>query len=68
MKKIGEGIKSAALTGLFTILPILLLYLLLAEIFQLLVALATPLADIIFPPDALKISRRRCCWPSSFFS
>ena len=54
MKKIGEGMKSAALTGLFTLLPILLLYLLLAEIFQLLVALATPLADIIFPPDALE--------------
>ena len=54
MKKIGEGIKSVALTGLFILLPILLLYLLLAEIFQLLVALATPLADIIFPPDALE--------------
>ena len=54
MKKIGEGIKSAALTGLFILLPVLLLYLLLAEIFQLLVALATPLADIIFPPDALE--------------
>jgi len=54
MKKIREGIQSAALTGLFTLLPILLLYLLLAEIFQLLVALATPLADLVFPPDVLE--------------
>jgi uncharacterized membrane protein len=54
MKKIREGMKSATLKGLFTLLPILLLYLLLAEIFQLLVALATPLADLIFPPDLLE--------------
>jgi uncharacterized membrane protein len=54
MKKIKAGIKSAALTGLFTLLPILLLYLLLAEIFQLLVAMATPLADLIFPADMLE--------------
>jgi uncharacterized membrane protein len=54
MKKIVEGIGSSALKGLFTLLPILLLYLLLAEIFQLLVALATPIADALFPPDVLE--------------
>jgi uncharacterized membrane protein len=54
MKRMKQGMKSTMLTGLFTLLPILLLFLLLAEIFQLLVALATPLADIIFPPDMLE--------------
>ena len=54
MKNAGKDLKSTVLTGLFTILPILLLFLLLAEIFQLLVALATPLADLIFPPDMLE--------------
>lgn len=39
--------------GLFILLPLLILSLLLAEIFQLLVALATPLADLIFPPGEL---------------
>ena len=38
----------------FILLPLLILFLLLAEIFQLLVVLATPLADLIFPPDALE--------------
>jgi len=53
MKK-KRPILSIAMQGLFILLPILILFLLLAEIFQLLVALATPLADIIFPPDALE--------------
>lgn len=54
MKKIKEGIKSTLLAGFLTLFPLLLLYLLLAEIFGLLVALATPLADAIFPPDMLE--------------
>ena len=54
MKNVRENLKSTVLKGLFILLPILLLSLLLTEIFQLLVALATPLADIIFPPDALE--------------
>jgi uncharacterized membrane protein len=45
--------KSTALRGLFVLLPILLFLLLLAEIFQLLVALATPIADALFPKDVL---------------
>ena len=49
-----KRIASIAMQGLFTLLPVLILFLLLAEIFQLLVALATPLADLIFPPDALE--------------
>lgn len=53
MKKIGEEMKSSALRGLFVLLPILLFLLLLAEIFQLLVALATPIADALFPKDIL---------------
>ena len=54
MKDVRESLKSTMLKGLFILLPILLLFLLLAEIFQLLVALATPLADLIFPPDVLE--------------
>ena len=54
MKKFFEGIGSSALKGLFILLPILLLYLLLAEIFQLLVALATPIADALFPANVLE--------------
>ena len=48
-----ESLKSTLARGLFVLLPILLLCLLLAEIFQLLVALATPLADLVFPPGEL---------------
>lgn len=56
MKKLFEALGSSAMKGLFVLLPILLLYLLLAEIFQLLVALATPIADALFPEDfSLKI-------------
>lgn len=54
MKRLFEGMGAVALKGLFTLLPILLLYMLLAEIFQLLVALATPIADALFPPDVLE--------------
>lgn len=48
-----ESFKTTLVRGLFVLLPILILCLLLAEIFQLLVALATPLADLIFPPGEL---------------
>lgn len=51
--KTKKAIASTALRGLFILLPILILFLLLAEIFQLLVALATPLADLVFPPGEL---------------
>lgn len=54
MKKISEPITTTAARGLFILLPILILFLLIGEIFQLIVALATPLADLIFPPDSLE--------------
>jgi uncharacterized membrane protein len=48
MKQIGEFLKTTALGGLFVVLPVLLLYLLLGEILDLVVGLATPIADL-FP-------------------
>ena len=53
MKK-PNAITSAALRGLFILLPVLILFLLFAEIFQLLIVLATPLADLVFPPEVLE--------------
>ncbi len=46
--------KSMITTGLFALLPILLFILLVTEIFQLLVALATPIAAALFPKDLLE--------------
>ena len=48
MNHLGEFLKTTALGGLFVLLPVLLLYLLLAEALTLIVALATPIADL-FP-------------------
>jgi uncharacterized membrane protein len=48
MKQLLEFLKTTAMGGLFVLLPILLLYLLLAEALDLIVALATPIADL-FP-------------------
>jgi uncharacterized membrane protein len=48
MKKLIEFLKTTAIGGLFVLLPVLLLYLLLAEALDLIVALATPIADL-FP-------------------
>jgi len=48
MKKLLEFLKTTLLGGLFVLLPILLLYLLLTEALGLIVALATPIADL-FP-------------------
>ena len=50
MKQLLDFLKTTALGGLFVLLPILLLYLLLAELLQLVVALATPIADL-FPKE-----------------
>jgi uncharacterized membrane protein len=47
-KKIGEFFKTTLLGGLFVILPLLLLYLLVSEVVDLIVVLATPIADL-FP-------------------
>jgi len=48
IRRFGEFLKTTAVGGLFVILPVLLLWLLVSEIFQMIVALATPLADL-FP-------------------
>ena len=48
MGKLMDFLKTTALGGLFVLLPILLLYLLIAEALDLIVALATPIADL-FP-------------------
>jgi uncharacterized membrane protein len=48
MKKIVEFLKTSLIGGLFVLLPLVLFYLVLAEILQLVVALATPIADL-FP-------------------
>jgi uncharacterized membrane protein len=48
MKQIGEFLKTTALGGLFVVLPVLLLYMLLGEMLNLVVGLATPIADL-FP-------------------
>jgi len=48
MKKLLEFLKTTLLGGLFVLLPVLLLYLLLSEALGLIVALATPIADL-FP-------------------
>lgn len=48
MKNIAEFIKTSLVGGLFVVLPLLLFYLLLAELLELVVALATPIADL-FP-------------------
>ena len=48
MKKLITFLKTTAMGGLFVLLPVLLLYLLLSEALGLIVALATPIADL-FP-------------------
>ncbi len=48
MKKLLEFLKTTMIGGLFVLLPVLLLYLLLSEALGLIVALATPIADL-FP-------------------
>ena len=50
MKQILEFLKTTVIGGLFVLLPVLLLYMLLSEALQLVVALATPIADL-FPNE-----------------
>jgi len=50
MKKLTEFLKTTAMGGLFVLLPVLLLYLLLSEGLQLIIALATPIAGL-FPKE-----------------
>jgi uncharacterized membrane protein len=48
MKRVGGFLKATILGGLFVLLPVVLLYLIAAEVMQLAVTLATPIADL-FP-------------------
>jgi uncharacterized membrane protein len=48
MKQLLEFLKTTAMGGLFVLLPLVLFYLLLSELLQVVVALATPIADL-FP-------------------
>jgi uncharacterized membrane protein len=49
MNKIIEFLKTTILGGLFVLLPIIILYLALGKVTGVLVALATPFADLFFP-------------------
>ena len=49
MERLIDFLKTTALGGFLVLLPILLLYLMLGEAFELVVALATPITDL-FPP------------------
>jgi len=48
MKQLMEFLKTTAMGGLFVLLPVLLLYLMLSEALDMVVAIATPIADL-FP-------------------
>lgn len=48
MKKLTEFLKTSLIGGLFVLLPLILFYMLLAEMLELVVVLATPIADL-FP-------------------
>jgi len=52
MKKISKFFKTTIVGGLFVMLPVLLLYLLFGEVLDLVVVLATPIADLL-PKGAL---------------
>lgn len=49
MKKLLDFLKTTILGGLFVLLPVILIYLALAEVFDVLVLIATPIADLFFP-------------------
>ena len=49
MKKIIEFLKTTIVGGLFVLLPVILIYLALAETLEILVLMATPIADLFFP-------------------
>ena len=49
MKKILEFFKTTIVGGLFVLLPVILVYLALSEVINVLVAMATPIADLFFP-------------------
>ncbi len=48
MKQLGLFLKTTTVGGLFVLLPVLLMYLLLAELMDVAIAVATPIADLLF--------------------
>ena len=56
MRQLIEFLKTTALGGLFVLLPVLLVYLLLAEALELVVGLATPIANL-FPAGTFNQAR-----------
>lgn len=49
MNKVTEFLKTTAAGGFFVLFPLILFYLLLSEILELIVGMATPIADLLFP-------------------
>jgi len=49
MKRILDFFKTTIVGGLFVLLPVILVYLALSEVIDVLVAMATPIADLFFP-------------------
>ena len=49
MKRILDFFKTTVVGGLFVLLPVILVYLALSEVIDVLVAMATPIADLFFP-------------------
>lgn len=49
-----QFLKTTALGGLLVLLPLLLLYLMLGQMLQAVIALATPIAELVIPGDELK--------------
>jgi uncharacterized membrane protein len=49
MKRILDFFKTTIVGGLFVLLPVILVYLALSEVIGVLVAMATPIADLFFP-------------------
>ena len=49
MNKLVGFLKTTAAGGFFVIFPLILFYLLLAQILELIVGMATPIADLVFP-------------------
>lgn len=49
MKKLADFMKTTAAGGFFVLLPLILFYLLLSQILELIVGMATPIADLLFP-------------------
>lgn len=54
MRGLTDFLKTTALGGFLVLLPLLLLYLMLVELLQVVVALATPIADLVVPAPLLE--------------